>query len=311
MGAGLAMGEVQTGLLQHSGAVPADLAARILAPYGMRARRAERPIAFVASPDTVTGVDCELPSAAGGRIRGVGTVLSRASVTGGQVVQGSAFVQVRPAELGRRLPWSHYLSRPGVVEVLGRTSQDNVASGFLSADPGRAGVLNLGAIGQRAMDAVQASSLLDHFPAMKARRTRLRWAVDTTAPARSITFTIHTELFRTIHLRAGHADAAAVAALCEDLALHDWLLTTLMSYIDRARIGSAPRSAVVAWLQPTIDHLLHLWMPAARVDPTLADLWQSLDRHPGLTRQWQATVDRVRDQLALATVEVMNRPRDK
>ncbi|HET6213568.1 MAG TPA: SCO2521 family protein [Micromonosporaceae bacterium] len=319
------MGEVHTGLLQHSAAVSADFALRLLTPVpGVRARRVDRPIAYAVSPDTVTGVDCELPSA-GAKVRGVGSIVSRVAITGGHVVQGSAFVRVRRGVAGRRLPWSHYMAAPGIVETMAKVDSDQLAAGFLApAKP--LDVLDIGAIGARAMDMVQSSPMLDHNILLKSSRTRLRWAIETLgagaepagavtgsspqAPPLSVTFTVRGDGIRTVLLRAGQIDPSAVAALCEDLALHDWLLTTLLAHVGQARIGTAPRSAVVKRLQPTIDYLLHLWMPAARVDAALADLWLCLDRQPGLTRQWQATVDRVRDQLALATVEVLTHARD-
>jgi hypothetical protein len=43
-------------------------------------------------------------------------------------------------------------------------------------------------------------------------------------------------------------------------------------------------------------------MPSARVDDLLSPFWESLDRRPGFTRQWQSLVDRVRDQLAVHTL---------
>jgi hypothetical protein len=305
----LTMGEVHTGLLQHSVAVSGDFVHQLLTPArGLRVRRADRPIAYALSPDHITGVDCELATTNGAKVRGVGTVVSRVALTGGHVVQGSAFVQVSRGEAGRRLPWSHYMARPGAVETLGKMDTSRLVGGFF--EPYSTGpLLDLGAIVARTMDAVHISQLLDHRPVLKSSRTRLRWVAETSDMSRSISFTVYDELLRTVRLHIGCADVVDIATLCEDLALHDWLLTTLLSHVGRARIGTTPRSAVVGRLQPTIDHLIHLWMPVARVDPALVDLWQSLDRHLGLTRQWQATVDRVRDQLALANLEVLSHSR--
>jgi hypothetical protein len=52
-----------------------------------------------------------------------------------------------------------------------------------------------------------------------------------------------------------------------------------------------------------LEHFVHLWMPAARVKDDLIHIWQALEHRPGLSRQWQATVNRVRDQVALAALE--------
>src|SRR5690242_11003593 len=102
----IAIGEVQTGLLQHSAAVSSDFASRLLATgRGTRVRRAERPIAYAVSPDLITGVDCDLGGPFGPKVRGVGTTLSRVAITGGHVVQGSAYARVGRGDAGRRLPW--------------------------------------------------------------------------------------------------------------------------------------------------------------------------------------------------------------
>lgn len=55
-------------------------------------------------------------------------------------------------------------------------------------------------------------------------------------------------------------------------------------------------------LSPLVEHLLHLWMPRARVDRSLTAPWESLEQEPGFTRQWQTQVQRIRDQLALQAV---------
>lgn len=305
----LIVGEVQTGMLHHSTAVSPDVASRLLTfVEGMAVRRSDRPIAYAVSPDTVTGVDCDLPSTTGAKARGVGTVISRVSVTGGRVIQGSAFVGVRPGDARRRLPWSYYLARPGIVELLGKAEMRHLSDGFLTVDPANSGLLDLTGIGGRAMDEVQASPLLDHRPELKSARTRLRWSFETVLDTVSIGLTVHADRLRTVRLRLPREDASAVAGLCEDLALHDWLLTTLLNQVASARVGAARRAEVVERLRPAVDHLLHLWMPAVRVDTKLVDLWAALDRQPGgLTRQWQTTVDRIRDQLALAAVEICNR----
>jgi hypothetical protein len=120
-----------------------------------------------------------------------------------------------------------------------------------------------------------------------------------------VVFGISDDKARTVRLPYRDLDVAAQAALCEDLALHDWLLTTLLSLIERSRIGSGSRSEIVRRLQPAVDYLLHLWMPAARIDQALADVWHCVEQSPGFSRQWQINVDRVRDQLALGTMEML------
>jgi hypothetical protein len=58
---------------------------------------------------------------------------------------------------------------------------------------------------------------------------------------------------------------------------------------------------VTVALRPAVDHLLHLWLPMARVDRRLTPLWNSLEDEAGFSRQWQVSVQRVRDHLMLQT----------
>ena len=55
-----------------------------------------------------------------------------------------------------------------------------------------------------------------------------------------------------------------------------------------------------------IQHLLHLWMPAARVEEELVELWERLERRPGLSRQWQTAVNRIRDEVAVTAVTLLD-----
>jgi hypothetical protein len=308
----LILGEVSTGLLQHSTSVPANVANDILALQpGQPVRWSTRPIAYAVSPDLLTGVDCRLPTGADRATRCVGTASARASLTGGRVLQGSARVRVRRATVDHRLPWSHYLSRPGVVECIGKVAWPDVVDGF-TGSRSRPDTLDLGAVAGRAMDVVQDSAALDRRAPFPIRRTRLRWALlpPDRADAPPIHFGIDDETVRNLVLRLDvEPDGEAypqVLDLCEDLALHDWLLTTLLELIERSRIGAGPPSHVIAKLKPAVDHLLHLWMPAARVDRSLEGLWHSLERRPGFTRQWQVSVDRVRDQIAVNTIALLS-----
>jgi len=301
----LTLGEVHTGLLQHSSSLPPDRCAHALALLpGEQVRRSERPIAYAVSPDTLTGVDCALATRSGARTRMVGTALSHACLTGGHILQGSTYVTVVRSQGNRRLPWSHYLARPGSVETIGRADPDELAAGFVAAEP-QAGILDLGSISGRVMDSTQFRAGPDRRPPFRMARTRLRWAAlpaarDDAEPR--VHFTIEDDAVRTVAVVAPASTLTSVAALCEDLALHDWLLTALLLIIDRSRIGAVPRPEVVRGLGPAIDHLLHLWMPAAHVDRALTGVWESIERRPGFTRQWLSSVDRVRDQIALSTL---------
>lgn len=124
-------------------------------------------------------------------------------------------------------------------------------------------------------------------------------------------FTLAEDELRTVRLRVPEdTDGADLAALCDDLALHDWLLTTVVRMLDGIRLGATPTQdagAVVRALRPAVDHLLHLWMPRARVTRDLAPLWDPLEERPGFTRQWQALVQRIRDQLTLHAIPAPHR----
>ena len=304
----LTLGEVHTGLLQNWTSVTQPLSTQVLAlMLGERVRRSERPIAHAVSPDLLTGVDCRLVTSSGLRVRGVGTTVSRAAITGGHVLQGSTYAHVVRSKADRRLQWSHYLARPGVIEALGKMDRADLAGGFLTAKSAPVS-LDLGAISGRAMDMVQRSPELDRTPPFKIARTRLRWvvAVDDVQRAGSrAQFTIDSATARTLRLTVCEDDLPAAIELCEDLALHDWLLTALLKLIERSRIGAMPRPQVVDRLRPAIDYLLHLWMPAARLDDSMLALWGSLERQPGFTRQWEASVSRIRDQVALSTIALL------
>ncbi|MFY1673840.1 SCO2521 family protein [Plantactinospora sp. WMMB334] len=306
----LTLGEVHTGLLQNSSSLSLENTAQLLdLLVGQRVRRSERPIAYAVSPDQLTGIDCRLPTRSGSRTRGVGTVVSRAAVTGGHVLQGSTYTRLDRAASNRRLTWSHYLARPGWVETIGKVDVRDVSAGFLGAHQSQ--TLNLGAISARLIDAVQSSARLDRRPPFRTKRTRLRWSVlpaaDATSEARG-KLRIESDTLRTLELTAPPEAVPALVEFCEDLALHDWLLTTLLSLIEFSLTGPGTRTQKVHRLRPAIDCLLHLWMPAARLDESVLPVWHDLEHRPGFTRQWQTSVTRIRDQVTLSTIALLEAP---
>lgn len=299
----LILGEVHTGFLRNSTAVPSDRAARVLGLVaGERVRRSERPLPYAVSPDQLRGVDCRLVGASGARHRAIGTVVTHAAITGGHVLQGSAYTRIVGSDVDRRLSWQHYLARPGVVEALGKVDRADLADSFLS-ESHPAESMDLGAICTDVMHIVQASSELDQKTPLRTARTRLRWAVFTDTDTGPVHFTIEERGLRTLRLPAAARDPRAIAEICADVALHDWLLTCLHSLIEASDIGAVPRTQVVRRFGPAIDHLLHLWMPAARVDRSV---WEAVDRRPGMTRQWEASVNRIRDQVAAGTIAMLS-----
>jgi hypothetical protein len=230
--------------------------------------------------------------------------VSHATITGGRVLQGSAYAQITKSNADRRLPWSHYLSRPGIIETLGKTDFADLASGFLDAKPTPL-ILDLGAISGRVMDVVQQSPEFDRRPPFKMARTRMRCVITLKKAEHEDSqaqFTIDSLTGRTLRLTVGAENLPAAVELCEDLALHDWLLTALLRLIEYSSHDRNARPQLIDRLQPAIDHLLHLWMPAARLDKSMLPLWQSLEQQPGFTKQWTASVSWVRDQVALSTI---------
>ncbi|MFE9448488.1 SCO2521 family protein [Streptomyces sp. NPDC006739] len=302
----LAWGEVRTGLLATSRSLTGPEAERVLALRpGERVRVSARPSPYAVSPDVLTGVDCVLPAASGARVRGVGTVVARAALTAGRVLQSSARVSACAAGPHERTPWGRHLAEPGVVRPWGRLSAEEVAGGWLGGGH-RPGELALGAVAERLVAEVTRHPLLDRRPPFVSRPTRLRWAAlrEPTGSEPSLAaFTLAEGGLRTLRLRLPEdLDWEAAAGFGEDLALHDWLLTTLVTLIDRSRLGSVEGPRALPVLRLAVDHLLHLWMPAARVDPALAPLWRPLEEAPGFSRQWQALAQRIRDQMALLAV---------
>ncbi|MCI4066722.1 SCO2521 family protein [Micromonospora sp. R77] len=302
----LTVGEVHTSLLQHSTALTQEQSSEVLSLVeGESVLTSRRPSLYAVSPDVRTGVDCWLPSASRRQLRGVGAVVTRAVITGGRIVQASSVIQVVAGE--RRQPWSHYLANPGVLETVGKLNPADLTSGFLHGN--NADVLNLEAITGRVLDGVQMSDLLDRRPPLRAARTRLRWTArvgrlpDQDASA---VVTVDSPTLRTVELVLDPQDVpAAVAGLCEDLALHDWLLTMLSSLVEAAVTRSTSGQEHIERLRPVLEHLLHLWLPGARVHPRLRPIWDRLEQVPGFSRQWNSSVNWIRDQISVGNMALL------
>ncbi|MFD6326753.1 SCO2521 family protein [Streptomyces sp. NPDC058442] len=324
----LVCGEVRTSLLPAHQALDSRAAAQLL---GVRADErvllSERPNLYGRSPDTLTGIDCPLPSANGARVRAVGTVAARAVLTEGRLLQSSAYCRVLAKGPDHRRPWGHYLVRPGVVEPFGKLPHEAVAEGVLTG--GRHGDLAVGLIADGLHTRLLRHPLLDHRPPLRSRPTRLRWVALPADPGAGPSieqFTLAEDELRTLRLRVSEGTPSGeIAGLCDDLALHDWLLTTVVRIMDGISLGagaagapparqrpggSEKHPAVVGALRPAVDHLLHLWMPRARVAQDLAPLWDALEERPGFTRQWQTLVQRIRDQLTLHAIPAPYREAD-
>lgn len=251
------------------------------------------------SPEVLTGLDCSLPHGGGEGVRGVGTLATEIRMTGGHILQVGTRTEVRHSPTPRRRRWSHYLVRPGVVEMIGRYGKDELVRGFLREDPGRP--FDPGAVCEQWMNLVQESVGLDRRAPFTARRTRLRWvaAAATGQETRRIIFRMHRGGLRTVSLRAPADLLPRAPELFTDLALHDWLLSSVVGLVERSGIGRRERESVLLRLAPAIDHLLHLWMPAARLDDRLREYWEALDQRCRLVQQWEGTVRQIRDQTLL------------
>jgi hypothetical protein len=314
---GVAIGEIRTGMLRHSTTLPKNAVAELidLVP-GEPVRQSERPIAHALSADVSNGVDCFLPTDNGGRIRAVGTVLTHATIVGGRILQTSTYTRIDPAGAQRRLPWSHYTAQPGMIETIARAKARDLAAGYINYD-GAADCLDLGAISERLARRTQNSPLLDGRQPLRFQWTRLRWTAlygaGAGSPEPAAQFVLEDDTVRSLALWIPQAQDAddlhvhldPVLELCRDLALHDWVLTTVTRRLERIDPGLGDRDQAVAELRPLIDHLLHLWMPGARVADSLIPIWDAFERRPGFTRQWEAAVGRVRDQLALHTLQLL------
>src|SRR5262249_592847 len=221
-------------------------------------------------PDVLTGVDCRLATRTGRKMRGIGTVVTHASVTGCRVLQGSTHTELAAAGSEHRKPWSHYLSRPGVVEVATKKARsEDIRDGFLGPDLPDA--LDLGAVSDRAMDGIQRRPELDRTPPFAARRVALRWTLEKSAGnVLQAYFTSTSPTVRTLQVTApNEVRIPAVVELCEDLALHDWLLTTLLELIERGQRAGSDPTQVVESLRPAVEHLIHLWLPGPRVEEAI------------------------------------------
>lgn len=308
-------GEVRTCLLPESSALSRGAAADLvdLVP-GQLVRSRERPVSWAESPELAEGVDCRLATPQRTRVRAVGTVATRAVVVGGRMLQGSARAAVLPAARTKRRTWSHYLSRLGVVEVLRPTTGDFAAAlvgGYLGDAEIRSGTFDLGSIAHRAMNRVRTDPVLNQRAPIHSGNLSLRWAarVEPGAAPR-VRFVLSGDEERTADIVVGDAaELAVVQRFCEDLAMHDWLLTVLTEVIDEAEMFELSRTPVDQVLAPMLEHLVHLWMPGALTPEPLRGLWHVLEADPGFSRQWASRVGQIRDRVAVATLAALNRSR--
>ncbi|MEC3914234.1 SCO2521 family protein [Nocardia sp. CDC160] len=308
------LGEVRTALLPNSGALAAREASALLSLLpGQRVLMRERPLALAISPSSAVGVDCRLASTK--ETRAIGTVAAHAVLVGGRVAQSSACSTVVRAPDKNRRPWSHYLTQVGTVEVWHRITEDapaavDLTEGFLGGSS--ATTLDLGSISDRLLTRVRTDRRLDQDPPVRSSATRLRWAARVAPPLGGsvrerahLSFRLEDETTRSVQIIVPSIrELGFVQRFCEDLAVHDWLLSVLGAALSEADRPMPERDST-AQLAPLLEQLVHLWMPGAHTPPKLRDLWTRLESDPGFTRQWTAQVGQLRDRLAVATLEAL------
>ncbi|MFI1915721.1 SCO2521 family protein [Nocardia sp. NPDC020380] len=310
------LGEVRTTLLPSSGALAGREASALLSLLpGQRVLLRERPLALAVSPSSAVGVDCQLATVSKSESRAVGTVAAHAVLVGGRIAQSSAATKVvRAADTNRR-PWSHYLTQVGSVELIHRIGDDTTAAvdlteGYLEGST--AGTLDLASISDRLLTQVRMDGRLDQRPPVRTAATRVRWAARVAPPVGGavrgrtlFAFRLEDESTRSVRIMVPTVrDLAAVQRFCEDLAVHDWLLTTLASALSDAS-RNEPHRDTAELLSPLLEQLVHLWMPGAHTPPRLRELWTRLEADPGFTKQWTAQIGQLRDRLAVATLDAL------
>jgi hypothetical protein len=304
-----AVGEIHTGLVQHSTALsPSQCADLLDLRAGRQVLQSERPNSYAMSPEVLTGIDCQLPSRSGRRVRAAGTIRTRTTVTAGRIVQGSSYATF--AQGTHRSAWSNYLTRPGRIEAIGALDAIDLRDGFTDGRP-TATTLDIGAVSGQAIDRVLGCEWFDRMPPLRTARKQLRWVLMTSDLAQaepSAAFTIRDEDMRTLVIvvdTMDETDLPRILVLCEDLALHDWLLTIMVSLVGKVQSSKVSTKQKTAQLLPAVEHLIHLWMPAARVSDEVMSVWRDIERHPGFSRQWNTSVEWIRDQIAVGSIALL------
>ncbi|MBB4968021.1 SCO2521 family protein [Saccharothrix violaceirubra] len=304
------LGEVRTSLLHTSLPLPRKSVVDLLSLRpGRQVVATDRPINRTVSPDSVVGVDCALATEPQARARGIGTVASHAVVVGGMVLQASARTSCEWVEYRERRAWSHYARRRGVLDVLGNSVPEQVVRGSKRAVRVPE-TLDLGSVCQRLLAAVQGRPQLDHRTRLRARPTRLRWNAVVEPDVRpSVHLHIDDDVQRTVDLVVPPEAASAAVVFCEDLALHDWLYTTLGAVVEEAErdvdVGADPMRVLGA----ALSLLVRLWLPGKHVDPVLRPLWDDLEREPGFSTAWHQNVAWMRDQVSITTLSAWQESR--
>jgi hypothetical protein len=308
----LLLGEIRTTLLRNSTPISRETAQDVLrlTPDG-RVSVASRPISYARSPHLVTGVHCLLASGQRRRVEAVGTILTSATIVGGSALQATAWTVVAPRDWDFRPPWSEFLAAPGLVWAPSKADRADLADGFLGSRTGTA-ELDLGAAAEGVLNDVQRHRDLDGRIGLRTQRTRLRFAIpldNKDGPIRvdSVIFVLREDALRTISCTVSGRGTVPIVRCCEDVALHDWLLTTVSRLVEGGRAGGVSGDNLARRLGPAMTHLLPLWMPGAHVADELASVWNGLEQRAGFGRQWSSLSGQLRDQLYLSRSDLASR----
>ncbi|MQY17687.1 SCO2521 family protein [Nocardia macrotermitis] len=314
------LGEVKTCLLPSSTALPRAQARELLALMpGRDVSWRERPGSLATSPTMAVGVDCrvrmDFPEAEQRSTRIVGTVAARAALLGGRILQSSAYTRIVRGEDRRRQTWSHYLSRKGISEEIELFAPDRaaVAAAMVEGyhgDPAAAGignVLDLNSASGRLLGRIRTDPSLDQSPPVQVGTTRLRWsAIVGGSAGPDVRLHVDDETVRSVRVIVRQeADLDAVQRFCEDLAAHDWLLTVVADALDQADHFDPVSADRLDILEPLVRHFSGVWMPGAHTPKELRTLWRDLQAEPGFTRQWATLRERLRDEVAVATLHAL------
>ncbi len=299
-------GEISSGLLPTAVALRRSEVEEILelAP-GQRAHWRERPISLGVSASGAEGVDCQLAAPGHTSVRAIGTVAVRAVVVGGRVVQSSGQAIVVRSPSDQRMPWSHYLERDGVLEVVTKVNGDTgirLSEGFLAGQSAGQS-LDLTSITERLRRRIGMNTALGNDLPLRVRGTRLRWVarVDDVAVPR-VSLRLHDDTRRTALIRVpSESELTAAQRFCEDLALHDWLLTAIAATIERADLAGPASAASTDILATFLQNLAHLWAPGAHTPEPMRKLWRQLQDEPDFTADWRRSIDHLRHRMMVAT----------
>nr|WP_269781537.1 SCO2521 family protein [Nocardia bovistercoris] len=266
-----------------------------------RVRWRTRPISLGISSEVLNGVDCALAAPSHPAVRAIGTVARRGVVVGGRVLQSSARCTVVRSAHDKRQGWDHYLARAGVLEVIAKVSDATSArltEGFLATRGGP--TLDLESITAGLVNDI-GMRRLGRAP-LRAGTTRLRWAArigDVDSPR--VSFRLLDDVVRAaLIVVPSEPELMDAQRFCEDLAVHDWLLTVLTDAIERADLAGPASPEATEIIAPVLQHLAHLWLPEAHTPPELRGLWTQLQADAALTAEWRNSVAHLRNRVMMA-----------